>query len=155
MDDVLAIIQAHTGSSRLPGKVLLDLSGKTVLERVIARTQACKRIGRVVVATSTLACDDVLEALCKKLAIDFHRGDRTAFKTGEQNAAQRITNGMTIALFKRFGGEFSVRVRERCPISSYATGNFQTRCFRHRPAPGWSNLDKARNPPKPCCCRHY
>ncbi len=49
---VVAIIQARTGSTRLPGKVLLPLADKTVLEHVIERTAKAKLIDEVIVATT-------------------------------------------------------------------------------------------------------
>lgn len=48
----LAMIQARCGSSRLPRKVLKDLCGKTVLERVIERVQQSKYVDEVMVVTS-------------------------------------------------------------------------------------------------------
>lgn len=54
----LAIIQARCGSTRLPGKVLKDLCGKTVLERVIERIQRSKYVEEVIVAT-TLNSEDL------------------------------------------------------------------------------------------------
>lgn len=47
----LCVIQARMSSTRFPGKVLLDLSGKSVLERVIERVSASRLISEVVVAT--------------------------------------------------------------------------------------------------------
>ena len=49
---VVAIIQARMGSTRLPGKVLKDLGGKTVLGRVVERLQRCKAIDELLVATT-------------------------------------------------------------------------------------------------------
>ncbi len=49
---VVAIIQARTGSTRLPGKVLLPLADKTVLEHVVERTARAKLIDEVIVATT-------------------------------------------------------------------------------------------------------
>lgn len=40
--EVLAVIQARTGSTRLPGKVLMDVSGKPMLSHVVERTRASK-----------------------------------------------------------------------------------------------------------------
>lgn len=45
-----AIIQAHLGSSRLPNKVLADICDKSMLQRVIERTQQIKGIDKVIVA---------------------------------------------------------------------------------------------------------
>ncbi len=48
----LAIIQARCGSSRLPSKVLKDLCGKTVLERVVERVKRSRYVDEVIVATT-------------------------------------------------------------------------------------------------------
>ena len=48
----VAIIQARVGSTRLAGKVLLKLSGSTVLEHVIKRVQKAKTIENVIIATT-------------------------------------------------------------------------------------------------------
>lgn len=62
-----AIIQARMGSTRLPGKVLRALGGRTVLAHVIGRVQRCALLDAVVVATSTLRADDAVarEALAQ------------------------------------------------------------------------------------------
>ncbi len=53
----VAIIQARMGSTRLPGKVLMDICGKTMLERVIDRVKACKEVDDILVATTALRED--------------------------------------------------------------------------------------------------
>jgi spore coat polysaccharide biosynthesis protein SpsF (cytidylyltransferase family) len=55
---VLAIIQARMGSKRLPGKVMLPLGGKPVLEHVIERVARARKVNEVVVAT-TLEREDL------------------------------------------------------------------------------------------------
>ena len=47
---VVAIIQARMGSTRLPGKVMMDIGGKPMLQRVIERVQRAKTIDKVAVA---------------------------------------------------------------------------------------------------------
>ncbi|MEZ5671480.1 MAG: hypothetical protein R3E08_03525 [Thiotrichaceae bacterium] len=49
---VTVIIQARMGATRLPGKVLKILGGKTVLNQVIARVVACPRVNDIIVATT-------------------------------------------------------------------------------------------------------
>lgn len=51
--DFLCLIQARCGSTRLPGKVLLDLEGNTVLGRVIERVKRSKKISEIFVVTTT------------------------------------------------------------------------------------------------------
>ncbi len=62
---VVAIVQARMGSSRLPGKVLLDLESCPVLGRVVNRLQRCKQVDEIVIATSDNSQDDAIESLCK------------------------------------------------------------------------------------------
>lgn len=71
---VIAIIQARMSSSRLPGKVLMPLVGKPVLEHVVKRIQACTTISKVVVATSIDQTDDAIHAWCDKNNISCFRG---------------------------------------------------------------------------------
>ena len=60
---IIAIIQARMESTRLPGKVLMDLCGKSVLEHIVTRARKSKYINEVVVATSTNDADDAIETL--------------------------------------------------------------------------------------------
>jgi spore coat polysaccharide biosynthesis protein SpsF len=51
--NIVAIIQARMGSTRLRGKVLTDLGGQTVLARVVSRVRRATLVNSVVVATTT------------------------------------------------------------------------------------------------------
>ena len=63
---IVAIIQARMGSTRLPGKVLMDLNGIPMLQYQVDRVVKSKLIDQVVVATSTLPQDDEIVFFCKK-----------------------------------------------------------------------------------------
>ncbi|MEC0267599.1 glycosyltransferase family protein [Paenibacillus anseongense] len=67
----VVIIQARMGSTRLPGKVLTNLAGKTVLAHVIERAQNFKNVQEIVVATTTGAQDApiVEEAISQGAAV--------------------------------------------------------------------------------------
>jgi spore coat polysaccharide biosynthesis protein SpsF len=68
----LGIVQARLGSTRLPGKVLMPLAGKSVLERVLECVHGyCER---VVVATSVDPSDDAIEQACARLGVACVRG---------------------------------------------------------------------------------
>lgn len=71
---VIAVLQARTGSSRLPGKVLRPLLGKPMLERQIERVRRARSISRLVVATSEGPEDDAINALCADLGVECFRG---------------------------------------------------------------------------------
>ena len=71
---VVAIIQARMSSSRLPGKVLLDITGKPMLMRVVTRTSRAKTVDQVLVATTTDASDVPVAACCDSMNVSFTRG---------------------------------------------------------------------------------
>lgn len=65
----LAMIQARCGSTRLPDKVLLDLYGKTSLQRVIERVQKSSQVDEVMVVTSIEKANLPILKLCSELGI--------------------------------------------------------------------------------------
>ena len=71
---VIAIIQARMSSSRLPGKVLLDIAGEPMLARVVARASKATSLDQVLVATTTDASDDPVAACCDSMGISYTRG---------------------------------------------------------------------------------
>jgi len=70
----LCIIQARYNSTRLPGKVLLLLQNKTVLEHILKRVGQAKKIDKVIVATGEKQENDKIADLCKNLEVDCFRG---------------------------------------------------------------------------------
>ena len=58
---IVAIIQARMGSTRLPGKVLADISGTPMLKRIIERISVTPYIDQIVLATTTEEKDNLLE----------------------------------------------------------------------------------------------
>lgn len=69
------IIQARMGSSRLPGKVLRDYNGKTLLQHIVERLERRESNAKVVIATSNLPQDDMIEQFCRKYNVSCFRGD--------------------------------------------------------------------------------
>lgn len=74
MKNLIAIIQARVGSSRLPNKVLLDLEGQTVLQRVVERVSQSKMINEVIVATTTSEKDIEIVNICSEIGVKVFRG---------------------------------------------------------------------------------
>jgi len=70
----ILIIQARMGSTRLPGKVLHKFKDKTMLEWCIQRCLLCKKVNKVIVASSINAENDIIENLCKQNKIECYRG---------------------------------------------------------------------------------
>jgi spore coat polysaccharide biosynthesis protein SpsF len=71
---IVGIIQARTGSSRLPGKVLLPLGGRSVLGWVVRAARESAVLDDLVVATTEQAGDDAVVAECERLGVAWHRG---------------------------------------------------------------------------------
>lgn len=100
----VAIVQARLGSSRLPGKVLLDLCGKSVLYHCVERVQRCNRVDEVVIATTDKHSDDRLVAEAERIGVRVFRGS-------EEDVLDRYF-GAAVA----FGAEVVVRVTSDCPL---------------------------------------
>jgi len=71
----LAIVQARTSSSRLPGKVLLPLQGVPLILFQLERLRRCRRIDRLVLATSSDPSDDALAYQVAQAGVTVFRGD--------------------------------------------------------------------------------
>lgn len=69
------LLQARTGSTRLPGKVLFDLEGKTVLEQILIRLSSVRGVDRIIVATTTNPNDSVIANIAKAFGVDCFRGE--------------------------------------------------------------------------------
>ena len=97
---IVAIVQARMGSSRLPGKVLQDLGGQSMLSRVVTRLRASRLIGEIVVATTSHSKDDSIVEECSRYSVPFSRGDEDDvldryYRAAESNEADivvRITS---------------------------------------------------------------
>lgn len=98
----VAIIQARMGSTRLPGKVMMDLCGKTVLQHVIERVKSAGV--EVVIATTDKTPDDVIEAEAKRCGAGVFRGSEDDVLARYYLAA------------KEAGAELVVRITSDCPL---------------------------------------
>lgn len=100
----VAIIQARMGSTRLPGKVLMDLGGETVLSRVARRLGRAEQIDDIVVATTTAGRDDAIVEECSRLGVCYFRGS-------EQDVLDRYHGAALQA-----GAGAVVRITSDCPL---------------------------------------
>ncbi len=62
-------------STRLPGKVLSDVGGAPLLERMIRRVLLARRLDAVWVATTVNQTDNPIVLLCERLGVSVFRGD--------------------------------------------------------------------------------
>jgi spore coat polysaccharide biosynthesis protein SpsF len=101
---VVVIVQARMTSTRLPGKVLMDLAGRPLIERELERLARCERAGEVVLAVTTNPDDDPLVDLARRLGLRWHRGS-------EHDVLQRYAGAAREA-----GADVVVRVTSDCPL---------------------------------------
>ena len=71
---ILAIVQARMGSTRLPGKVLKEVCGKSLIEILLNRLSRSKKIDKIILATSEKPENDLLVETVEKLGFDVFRG---------------------------------------------------------------------------------
>lgn len=101
---IVAVLQARTGSSRLPGKVMADLAGKPLLARVIERAQAVPGVQTVVVATTPAQRDRPILDLANTCGAKAYAGS-------EEDVLDRYYQAV-----RQFDGEVVVRLTADCPL---------------------------------------
>lgn len=101
---VIAIVQARIGSTRLPGKVMKKISGKTVLNHVIERLSLSREIDDIVIATTTSEIDKEIEDEARKIGAKSFRGSESNVLSRYYLAAERNN------------AEIVVRITSDCPL---------------------------------------
>ncbi|MDX2212940.1 MAG: glycosyltransferase family protein [Oculatellaceae cyanobacterium bins.114] len=99
-----AIIQARMGSTRLPGKVMKSLCGKTVLSHVITRVKACSLVDEIIVATTTSDDAEAIVLEAEKAGVNWFRGS-------EDNVLERY-----YLAAQHYQVDLIVRVTSDCPL---------------------------------------
>jgi len=101
---VAIIVQARMGSTRLPGKVMERIAGRTVLELVLTRCRAVPAAGHVVCATTTKADDDRIAQVAGALGAIVVRGD------------ERDVLGRYVIAAREVDADTVMRVTSDCPL---------------------------------------
>jgi spore coat polysaccharide biosynthesis protein SpsF len=104
--NVVCIIQARMGSTRLPGKVLMDLEGKPVLHRVIDRVLDAETVSKIVIATTVHERDHVIVD-----AVEGYHPRVSSFRGSEEDVLDRYYRAAAEAR-----ADLVVRVTSDCPL---------------------------------------
>jgi spore coat polysaccharide biosynthesis protein SpsF len=128
----VAIIQARMGSTRLPGKILYGIAGKTVLGHVLSRIAACPAIDAIVVATTTQSADDLVEREARKHGATCFRGSEDDVLSRYHGAASQEK------------ADIIIRITADCPLFDPALlegmiARFKREQPQHPPADYLSN----------------
>jgi spore coat polysaccharide biosynthesis protein SpsF len=116
--NTIVIVQARMTSTRLPGKVLLEVAGKSLLEYQIERLRRAELADSIVVATTVNAADQPIVALCERLAVPVSRGS-------EHDVLARYHD---CALAHR--ADVVVRVTSDCPVIDPQVLDATIDCYR-------------------------
>jgi spore coat polysaccharide biosynthesis protein SpsF (cytidylyltransferase family) len=100
----LLVTQARIGSTRLPGKILKEVNGKSLLQIHLERLQKCEKISEIIVATTVKEEDELIYKLSKKWGY-------TAFRGSELNVLDRFYQAV-----KTKNPDWVVRVTSDCPL---------------------------------------
>lgn len=101
----VAIIQARMGSSRLPGKVLMDVAGIPMIQHVLSRVCKAQSVDKVVLATTDAPSDDLLAEAVKKMGY-------TVFRGNQDDVLDRYCRAATA-----HRADVVVRITGDCPLS--------------------------------------
>lgn len=104
MGRAVVIVQARHASTRLPGKVLLDLNGQTVLSRVLRRCQAIEAADAVCCAIPESADCDGIVAEAEKMGVTVYRGSEDDVLARYLGAAEQMK------------ADVILRVTSDCPL---------------------------------------
>ena len=114
---VVAIVQARMGSTRLPGKVLVDVEGRTVLSRVVQRLSRTQLVDEIVIATTTSPADSAIVTEARRLGVKTFRGSESDVLNRYLQAAEA------------FSAEGVVRITSDCPLIDAAVVDDVVRAF--------------------------
>lgn len=87
---IVIVIQARIGSSRLPGKVMLPVLGKTLLARMVERVQMSRHKFTIVIATSDESADDVIAAEATRIGVAVYRGSQNNLLDRHYRASREL-----------------------------------------------------------------
>ncbi len=101
---ILTVIQTRTGSSRFPMKTLKLLGGKPLFVRLAERVKRAKLTGHVLIATTFMPEDDIIDSICMANSISCFRGHPTDLLDRHYQA------GID------YGAEAVVKIPSDCPL---------------------------------------
>lgn len=103
-DKIIIVVQARMSSSRLPGKVMLPILGKSLLARMTERLKMTRHKAQIVIATSEESGDDIIEKEASKIGVPCFRGSLN-------NLLDRHYQ-----LAKQYNADIVLKIPSDCPL---------------------------------------
>ena len=100
----IAIVQARTGSTRLPSKVMRPVCGTPLIGLLLSRLQRARRLDGILVATTDVPSDDGLAAYVRSAGVEVFRGS-------ENDVLDRYCQATRMT-----GADAIVRITADCPL---------------------------------------
>jgi spore coat polysaccharide biosynthesis protein SpsF len=95
---IVVIIQARMGSKRFPGKIMKELNGKPLLQHIIEFLKFSKKSKKIVIATTNLEEDNVVDSFAKRLGVECFRGSSNNVLERFYNCAKFFNANLIIRL---------------------------------------------------------
>lgn len=127
---VVAITQARMTSSRLSGKILMEVEGRSLLEYHLSRLAYARHIDDIYVATTVNAADDPVVDLCKSMNIKYFRGS-------EDNVLERY-----VLCARQAGAGTVIRLTSDCPLIDPGLVEKIIELYQSRPEIDYAALDE-------------
>lgn len=133
----VVVVQARMTSTRLPGKVMMPLAGRPMVERQLERLGRCRDVEEIVLAVTTNPDDEPLVDLARRVGVRWYRGS-------EQDVLSRY-----LGAAREAGAELVTRVTSDCPLIDPREVDAVIRALSERR----SACDYASNSLEPCLPR--
>jgi spore coat polysaccharide biosynthesis protein SpsF (cytidylyltransferase family) len=104
MGGVFAVVQVRMGSSRLPGKIMMEVEGRPLLGHLLDRLSSAQLLDGVVIATSINPENQIIEDYCRERGVPCFRGS-------EDDVLARISEALSWV-----GAEIGVEIFGDCPL---------------------------------------
>jgi spore coat polysaccharide biosynthesis protein SpsF len=130
------VVQARMTSTRLPGKVMMDLAGRPMLEHELERLRRCAEVDEIVLAVTTNPDDEPLVALAGRLDVRWYRGSEHDVLARYLGAAREAS------------ADLVVRVTSDCPLIDPAETDVVIAALRERPECDYASNTLERRLPR-------
>jgi len=114
----IALVQARMGSTRLPGKVLMDIAGQPMLAHVVERSLRARTLDGLVIATTKNPVDEAIVTEARRLGVP-------AFRGSEEDVLDRYYRAA-----KEHDASVIVRITADCPLIDPTVVDFVVEAFR-------------------------